>query len=76
MTYTSYIADAFAANGMDTQLQGFYSLSGRKSYRKITKSLEAAILNVIVMVSPWNLTSNSTALLPMCLSNFRVIEKV
>ena len=37
-------------------LQGFYSLSGKTSYRKISWSLGAARLRVIMMVSLWNLT--------------------
>ena len=56
--------------------QGLYSLSGKTSYRQISWSLEAARLSVIVIVSLWNLTGISAALLPRCLSNFRAIEKV
>ena len=55
--------------------QGLYLLSGRASYRKISWSLEAARLNVILIVSLWNLTGSSAAALPSCLSNFRAIEK-
>ena len=50
---------------------GLYSLSGKTSYRQISWSLEAARLSVIVIVSHWNLTGISAALLPRCLSNFR-----
>ena len=53
-----------------------YSLSGKTSYRQISRSLEAARLGVIVIVSLWNLTDSSAALLPECLSNFRAIVKV
>ena len=55
---------------------GLYSLSGKTSYRQISWSLEAARLSVIMIVSHWNLTGISAALLPRCLSNFRAIEKV
>ena len=56
--------------------QGLYSLSGKTSYRQISWSLEAARLSVIMIVSHWNLTGISAALLPRCLSNFRAIQKV
>ena len=55
---------------------GLYSLSGKTSYRQISWSLEAARLCVIMIVSHWNLTGISAALLPSCLSNCRAIEKV
>ena len=53
-----------------------YSLSGKMSYRQISWSFEAARLDVIMIVSLWNLTGISAALLPMCLSTFRMIGKV
>ena len=56
--------------------QGLYSLSDKTSYRQISWNLEAARLSVIMIVSLWNLTGISAALLPRCLSNFRAIEKV
>ena len=56
--------------------QGLYSLSGKTSYRQISRSLEAARLGVIMIVSFWNLTGISAALLPRWLSNFRAIGKV
>ena len=46
------------------------------SYRQISLSLEAARLDVIMIVSLLILTSISTAPLPRCLSNFRAIRKV
>ena len=52
-----------------------YSLSGRTTYRQISWSLEAARLDVIMIVSLWNLTDISAALLLKCLSNIRAIEK-
>ena len=52
---------------------GLYSLSRWWSYRQ---SLVAGRLDVIMMVSLWNLTGISVALLPMCLSNFRTTGKV
>ena len=58
------------------QVQGLYSLSGKTSYRQISWSLEAARLGVIMIVSLWNLTGISAALLPRCLLNFRAIGKV
>ena len=55
---------------------GLYSLSGRTSYRTISWSLEAARLGVIMIVSLWNLTGISAALLPRrCLSNLTAIGK-
>ena len=51
---------------------GLYSLSGRTSYRKISRSLEAARLDV----SLWNLTGISAVLLSRCLSIFGAIGKV
>ena len=56
--------------------QGFYSLSGKASYRKISWSLEAARLDVMMIESLWNLTDISTALLLRYLSNSRTIGKV
>ena len=56
--------------------QGLYSLNGKTSYRQISWSLEAARLGVIMIVSLWNLTGISAALLPRCLLNFRAIGKV
>ena len=40
----------------------FYSLSGKTSYLQISWNLEAAGLEVIMIVSPWNLTGISAAL--------------
>ena len=54
---------------------GLYWLSGMTSYPQISWSLEAARLDVIMIVSLWNLTAISAALLPRCLSNFRAIGK-
>ena len=42
--------------------QGLYSLSGKTSYRQISRSLEAARLSVIMIVSHWNLTGISAAI--------------
>ena len=57
-------------------LLGLYSLSGKTSYRQISWSLEAARLDVAMVVSLWNLTGTSAALLPRYLPNFRAIGKV
>ena len=55
--------------------QGLYSPSGWTSCSKISWSLEAATLDVIMIVSLWDLAGISTALLSRCLSNLRLIEK-
>ena len=57
-------------------IQGIYSPSGKTSYRQIWWKLEAARLHVIMIVSLWNLTGISAALLPRSLSNVRAIGKV
>ena len=66
----TYSTDAYVRH------QGLYSLSSKTSYRQISWSLEAARLGVIMIVSLWNLTGISAALLPRCLLNFRAIGKV
>ena len=53
-----------------------YSLNGKTSYPQTSWSLEATKLVVILIVSFWNLTGVSAALLPRCLSNFGTIGKV
>ena len=45
-------------------------------YHQISWSLEAARLEVILIVSRWNVTGMSAALLPRCPPDSRVIEKV
>ena len=55
---------------------GLYSLSGKTSYRQISWSLEAARLDVAMVISLWNLTATSAAVLPRYLPNFRAIGKV
>ena len=57
-------------------LLGLYSLSGKTYHRQISWSLEAVRMDVIMVVSLWNVTGISAALLPRCLSNFRSIGKV
>ena len=56
--------------------QGLYSLSGKTSYRQISRSLEAARLGFIMIVSLWHLTGISAAVLPRCLSNFRAMGQI
>ena len=56
--------------------QGLYSQKGQTSYRRISWSLEATQLDVIMFVSLWNLTGIAAVLLPRCLSIFRAIGKV
>ena len=48
---------------MPPMILGLYSLSGKTSYRQITWRLEAARLDIIMIVSHWNLTGISAALL-------------
>ena len=58
----------------DTQFRhlGTISISDKTSYHKISWSLQAAKLTEII-ISLWNLTDTSTALLSRCLSFFEVI---
>ena len=46
--------------------QGFYSLSGKTSYRQISRSLEVTRLDIIIIMSLRNLTAILVTLLPMC----------
>ena len=62
------------SNGRNVTL-AHYSLSEQTSYRQVSGSLEAARLDVMIIVSLRNSTGISTGLLPMCLSNIRAIEK-
>ena len=55
---------------------GLYSLSGKTSYLHTSWGFEAARLNVIIVVSFWNLTGISAALLSRCLSNLRSIGNI
>ena len=57
--WTQYIGDTTIIH-LD-----LYSLSGKTSYRQISWSLEAARLDVLMIVSLWNLTGISAALLPL-----------
>ena len=57
-------------------IQDIYSLGGRASYRKISRSRKAALLYYVLTVSLWTVTRISTALLPRCLSNFGAIVSV
>ena len=54
---------------------GYLSQSGRTSYRKTTWRLKAARLDVIMIVSLWNLIGTSTGLPSRGLSNVRLIGK-
>ena len=58
--------------GLPSPTQGFYSLSRKTSYRKISWSLEVARFGFRLFQLLWNLTgtSESAATLPRCLSNF------
>ena len=55
---------------------GLYSLISKMSYHKISRSLDAMRLDVIMSTLVWNLTGILAALLPSCLSNFRANIKV
>ena len=55
--------------------QGPVSISENTSFRKISLSLEAARFVFRIVRSLWNLTGTSTAVLPMCLSNFKAIRQ-
>ena len=57
-------------------IPGLCSLSGKTSYHQISRSIEAARLDVTMIVSLWNLTGISAALLPRCLSIFIAVGKV
>ena len=50
------------------------SISDKTSYRKISWSLNAARFVFGIVRSLWNLTGTLTALLPMCLPNFKVMR--
>ena len=51
--------------------RALYSLRGKTS-----RSFEAARLDVMIIISLWNVTGISAVLLPRCLSNFWAIKKV
>ena len=57
-------------------VQVLYPQSDKTYCRQISWSVEAARLDVIMIISLWNLTGFSAALLPRCLSNFGAIGKV
>ena len=57
-------------------LLGLFSLSGKTSHHHISWGFEAARLNIIIVVSLWNLTGISAALLSRCLSNLRSIGNI
>ena len=60
----------------DGFIPGLYRLSGQTSFRQISWCLEAARLDIIMIILLWNLTGISAALLSMCLLDFRVIGKI
>ena len=72
---TNLVLDILFLDGA-MRYQGLYSLGRRMSYRKISWSLEAARLDVIIIVSLRNLIGISAALLSRSLSNSRAIRKV
>ena len=61
---------------MNLSIQDLYSRSGKTSYRQISRSLEDARLDGMMIVTLWNLTGISATLLSRCLSYFRAIAKV
>ena len=54
---------------------GPVSISEKTSFRKISSSLEAARFVFRIVLSFWNLTGTSAAVLPMCMSNFKTIRQ-
>ena len=50
---------------------GLYLLSSKTPYRQVSWSLKATRLDVMIIISLWQLTGILAALLPRCLSNFR-----
>ena len=74
-TYSMYtICNCQISNCIPTtRLPGPASIYDKTSYRKLSWRLEAARLVVWTIASLWNMTSTSAALLPSCLSDFRVI---
>ena len=77
----SYLHNGISYTGKMWSLYWFipqvlYSLSGKTSYQQISLSFEAAKLGVIMIVSLWNVTGISAAVLPRYLSHFRAIGKV
>ena len=55
--------------------QGLSALSCKKSYRMISRTLEAARLDVRNTISLWNLTRGSTGLLPSVLLKLKRLGK-
>ena len=51
------------------------SISDKRSYQKISYSLEATRFVSRIFQSLWNLTGTSAALLPMWLSNFKAMRR-
>ena len=70
------ISQMAGSYGFYAEALGVSILSGKTSYHQISWSLEVARLDVMLIVSLWNLTDISAALLPRCLSNLRAIGKV
>ena len=54
---------------------GFYSLSGRVTYRSISWRLEAARFGFRLFQSLWHLASTSAATLPRCLSYVCLVNR-
>ena len=71
ITHSFWIAKPLA-----TQFIIGITLGGKTSYHQISWSLEAARLDVAMVVSLWHLTGTSAAVLPRYLPNFRAIGKV
>ena len=69
--YTHLHFEVFHSTAFLVKTLGLYSLNGRTSYHKISRSLEAARFWFRLLQSLWNLTDTSAARLPRCLSNFQ-----
>ena len=70
-----HISTVCKVSGQLRENLGPVSISDKTVYRKISWSLEAARFVFRIVRSLWNLTDTSTALLPMCLSNFKAIRQ-
>ena len=70
LTPTSFMPMMTSSNG------NIFRVTGPLSCRQILWNLKAARLDAILIVSLWNVTGISAALLSRCLSNFRAIGKV
>ena len=76
VNFGGYIVYCYSPKYVRWLLLGLYSPSGRTSYRKISRSLEAARFGFKLFQVLWNWTGTSTTVLPRCLSNFRAMRSL